>query len=197
MKHNQILVIPVTLREKKKLQDLVGQGGPATSNGTELSLLGYPEPVYEEDVVTIITNAAHNMTIAEIVAAYPVEKQVPGMLRFESLAQANANVNQVAVRAVFDAIAMGINKNSVAPRTAIAKLAQYQQEYRQNSGSLATLQSNSQVSKTIGITALAILCGLIGGADYFALFVRLLSSCCVCVFVCVPVSSTFILVTFF
>lgn len=156
-------VIPVTIRENKKLQELVGQG-QATIGGTEMDLFGYPEPVYEEDVWTIINN--NNMTIYEMVEAYPVQGQVPGMLRFESLAKANKDVSQVAVRAVFDAIAIGINKNSVAPRAAIAKL----EEFKRSEDGLSKLKSNSQLSKTIGVLALCILLGLIGSADYFALF---------------------------
>lgn len=158
-------VIPVTIREQKKLQDLVGKG-VATVEGTELNLFGYPEPVYAEDVLTIINNQ-NRTTIYDIVKTYPVPNQVPGMLRFESLAQANAEVSQVAVRAVFDAIAIGINKNSVAPRTAVRKLEQFQSD---EDNGLAKLKSNSQLSKTIGVCALAILLGLIGGADYFAIF---------------------------
>ena len=41
----------------------------------EINLFGYPEPIYENDVLKIIDN---NMTIPEIVESYPIENQIPG-----------------------------------------------------------------------------------------------------------------------
>lgn len=153
-------VIPVTLREWKKLNALKGQGYSSQS-GEQLELFGYPEPVYSDDVMAIINN---NMTVYEMVDTYPIEGQLPGYLRFESLAKANADAPQVAVRAVFDSIAVGVNKNSVAPSIAAAKLEEYKRE------GLDNLTKNSRLSKTIGVAALVILLTLLGSADYFALF---------------------------
>ena len=175
MRNIYVTVIPVTWNEYQKLNALVGKG-TATVDGTELDLLGYPEPVYKEDVLAIINNHPHhNMTIHDIVEKYPIPNQIPGMLRFESLALANAGISQVAVRAVFDSIAIGMNKNSVAPQVAIEKFAQYNNNNDSNSnggdgGGLDIMKSNSQLSKTIGVTALMFLLSLIGTADYFAVF---------------------------
>jgi hypothetical protein len=94
------------LRELKKVNALKGQGHSSMS-GDQLDLFGYPEPVYSDDVKAILNN---NMTVYEMVSEYPIEGQLPGYLRFESLAQANAEVSQVAVRALFDSIAIGLNK---------------------------------------------------------------------------------------
>jgi len=169
-------VIPVTWREYQKLNALVGKG-TATVDGTELELIGYPEPVYKEDILAIINidhPRHHNMTIQDIVDTYPIPNQIPGMLRFESLAQANAHISQVAVRAVFDSMAIGMNKNSVAPQVAIQKFAQYNNHNNYGGGDgtsgLDVMKSNSQLSKTIGVTALLFLLSLIGTADYFALY---------------------------
>jgi len=153
-------VIPVTLREWKKLNLLKGQGRSSMS-GEQLDLVGYPEPVYSDDVMTVINN---EMSPFDMVEKYPVEGALPGYLRFESLAQANPDVSQVAVRALFDSIAVGLNKNSVAPQIFAAKVEQYKQD------GLGSMVSNSRLSKTIGVAALVILLVLLGSADYFALF---------------------------
>ena len=157
---NSIAVIPVTLRELKKVNALKGQGRSSMS-GEKLDLFGYPEAVYSDDIKAILNN---NMTVYEIVSEYPIEGQLPGYLRFESLAQANAEVSQIAVRALFDSIAIGLNKNSVAPSVAAEKLELYKRE------GLDMMTSNSRLNKTIGVSALVILLGLLGAADYFAIF---------------------------
>lgn len=46
------------------------------------------------------------MSVYEIVEKYPVEGALPGYLRYESLVEANPEVQPMAVRAVFDACAM-------------------------------------------------------------------------------------------
>ena len=155
----QFSVIPVTWREYQKLNELKGQG-QSLKAGDELDLFGYPEPVYADDVMAIINN---NMTVYDIVNAYPVEGQLPGYLRFESMAKANADKSQVAVRALFDSIAIGVNKNSVAPSVAAEKFELYKSD-------LDLMMSNSRLNKTIGVVALIFLLSLIGSADYFALF---------------------------
>ena len=155
-----VSVIPVTIREWKKVNALKGQGYSSRS-GEQLDLFGYPEPVYSDDVMTIINN---NMTVYDMVSEYPIEGQLPGYLRFESLAMANAEISQVAVRAVFDSIAVGVNKNSVAPSIAAEKLELYKRE------GLEMMTKNSRLSKTIGVLALVILLSLLGAADYFALY---------------------------
>jgi len=153
-------VIPVTIREWKKLNALKGQGY-STQSGDQLDLFGYPEPVYSNDVMAIISN---NMTVYEMVNEYPIQGQLPGYLRFESLAMANADKSQVAVRAVFDSIAVGVNKNSVAPSIAAEKFELYKRE------GLDMMTKNSRLSKTIGVAALVVLLSLLGAADYFAIF---------------------------
>jgi len=47
-----------------------------------MNLLGYPEPIYENDLQKIICN---NMTIPEIVESFPIENQIPGRYRKEEL----------------------------------------------------------------------------------------------------------------
>ena len=139
---------------------LKGQGKSSMS-GEQLDLIGYPEPVYSDDIMTILNN---NMTVYDVVQEYPIPGQLPGYLRFESLAQANSEVSQVAVRALFDSIAVGVNKNSVAPIKAVEAFEVYKRE------GLANMTKNSRLSKTIGVVALVFLLGLLGTADYFAIF---------------------------
>lgn len=153
-------VIPVTLREWKRLKALKGLGFSSKS-GEKLDLFGYPDDVFSDDVMAIVNN---NMTIYEIVDKYPIEGQLPGYLRFESLQKANPDVSQVAVRATFDSVAVGVNKNTVAPSIATEKFEIYKQE------GLETMTKNSRLSKTIGVAALVVLLTLLGSADYFALF---------------------------
>lgn len=156
-----------------------------------MNLLGYPEPIYENDLQKIICN---NMTIPEIVESFPIENQIPGRsrievlflywldfltyrssynanlilyphtgyLRYESLAQANPDVQPMAVRAVFDGMALGITKNQVHPRVAAERLAAYKD--------VSQLEADLKKNKTLGISALIILLGLIGAADYFTLY---------------------------
>ena len=130
-------------------------------SGEKLDLFGYPEDVYSDDVMAVVNN---NMTVYDIINAYPIENQLPGYLRFESLQKANPDVSQLAVRAIFDSIAVGLNKNSVAPRIAAEKFELYKQD------GLATMTKNSRFSKTIGVVALVVLLTLLGAADYFAIF---------------------------
>ena len=68
------------------------------------------------------------MTIPAIVSDYPIENQIEGYLRFESLIKAMPDTNPTAVRAVFDSMALGINKNQIAPRVAQARLQSYEED---------------------------------------------------------------------
>lgn len=151
-------VIPVTFREYKKTLALRGKG--ASLGGPEMDLFGYPEPVYSNDVLSILNN---NMSVFDMIEEYPVEGALPGYLRFESLALANAERSQIAVRAVFDSIATGINKNQVSPYVAERKMEQFK-------GDLDLMKQNSQLTKTIGVTALVLLLSIIGSADFFAVY---------------------------
>lgn len=153
-------VIPVSIREWKKVNELKGQGQSSMS-GDQLDLFGYPEPVYTGDVQRVLEN---DMSVYDMMTEYPVEGALPGFLRFESLVQANPEVPPVAVRAVFDSMAVGVNKNTVNPATAMNKMESYKTE------GLDQMVSDSQLSKTIGVLALVILLSLLGSADYFAIF---------------------------
>jgi len=124
--------------------------------------LPYPEPVYEADVVEILANI-ENMTIPAIVQNYPIPNQIQGYLRYESLVLANPDSHPMAVRAVFDSLALGINKNQVAPRVAVQRLESYKED-------LSRLKMELNKGRTIGVTALMILLTLIGAADYFSLY---------------------------
>lgn len=151
--------IPVTWDKFQAVQALAGQGSP--KGGVDLGL-PYPEPVYEADVVEILGNI-ENMTIPAIVQNYPIPNQLEGYLRYESLVLANPDSHPMAVRAVFDSLALGINKNQVAPRVAIQRLESYKED-------LSRLKFELTKGRTIGVTALMILLALIGAADYFSLF---------------------------
>ncbi|KAL7553751.1 hypothetical protein ACHAWF_017077, partial [Thalassiosira exigua] len=151
-------VIPKIWDKYWDVQSLVGAG--TAIGGREIDLFGYPEPVYENDVLKIIGN---NMTIPEIVESFPIENQIPGYLRYESLAQANPDVQPMAVRAVFDSMALGINKNQVAPRVAVQRLEAYKADLDQMTKELSKAQA-------VGLSALIILLTLIGAADYFSIY---------------------------
>lgn len=150
--------IPVTYREWQKRNELKGKG--TSLGGQDLELFGYPEPVYSKDVMSVLKN---NMTVNEMMEAYPVEGALPGYLRYESLAKANEGTSQMAVRAVFDSIAMGINKNQVNPFLAEQKMELFKED-------IGLLKENSQLTKTVGVTALVLLLSILGAADFFAVY---------------------------
>lgn len=135
--------------------------GGTSLGGEQLDLIGYPEPVYANDVMAVLEN--NITTISEIMEAYPIENALPGYLRYEALAQANDNIPQVAVRAVFDALAVGINKNSVNPQTAVAKMALFRDD-------LNEMMQNSRTTRALGVTALVLLLSILGVADFFAVY---------------------------
>lgn len=153
-------VIPVTWEKWQATQALKGAG--SSLGGPELEVFGYPEPVYENDIKQMIGNI-NNMTIPEIVQSFPIEDQIPGYLRYESLVQANPDVKPMAVRVLFDSMALGINKNQIAPRVAMERLEAYQND-------LSLIGVELTKVKTVGVTALVILLGLLGAADYFSVY---------------------------
>ena len=149
-------VIPKTWGQWKKTQELMGSG--KGSGGEELNVFGYPEPVYVNDVLNVLNN---EMSAVEISQEYP--GQYEGYLQFESLVDANSSTSPMAVRAVFDSLAVGINKNQIRASIAERKLQVYRNDFEE-------MKKNLMLGKTIGISALVILLGLIGMADYFALY---------------------------
>lgn len=154
-------VIPITWTKYWETQALKGLG--TTLGGEDLELVGYPEPVYTNDVNQVIDYIENNMTIPEIVANFPIENQIEGYLRYESIAKAFPSANPIAVRAVFDSMALGINKNQVAPRVAMQRLESYKED-------LSLLKMELNKGRTVGVTALILLLGLLGACDYFTLF---------------------------
>lgn len=150
--------IPKTIDAIKLNLSLAGKGN--TTDGEDLGLIGYPEPIYREDVEKILNNP---IPISEIVQNYPVPGRMPNMLQYESLAEVNPDVNPLAVRAVFDSLVIGINKNSAPPRTAQENLEKFKED-------ITALKSQNNIGKVIGFTALIFLLSLIGGADWFAFY---------------------------
>jgi len=152
-------VIPVTIDQYKSTQALMGDSN--SLGGEDMGLFGYPEPVYSNDVLSIINNEEY--AIYDIIREFPISGALPGYLRYESMLQANPNVPRMAVRAVFDAIALGINKKAVDPRTAEAKFGEYVTD-------LDGMRKDLRVAKGVGILALFLLLGTIGTVDYFAVY---------------------------
>ena len=60
---------------------------------------------------------SRHLVVLDILTNYPSKPS--GYLRYESLIQANPNVKPMAVRALFDSMALGINKNQIAPQVAM------------------------------------------------------------------------------
>mmetsp|Transcript_40931 Transcript_40931/g.96047 ORF Transcript_40931/g.96047 Transcript_40931/m.96047 type:complete len:279 (-) Transcript_40931:939-1775(-) len=154
-------VIPKTLDAWKATNSL--RGINPSSGGEELGLFGYPEPVYREDILKVLENP---LDPKEIVDDYPLEGNIraqQGYLVFEAFSQANADINQMAVRAVFDSIVLGINKNQVSPNRAREKLESFKKD-------LSNLQQANSQAKLLGFSAFFILLGIIGAADWFAFY---------------------------
>ena len=150
-------VIPKTWGQWERTNALKGTGAEG-SGGEEMDLFGYPEPVYTADVVKVLNN---KMKPSEIEKAYPGKYE--GYLQFESMVKANGDVSPMAVRAVFDSLSLGINKNQIIP----AKAERVLEVYRSD---MEKMKENLNLGKTIGVTAFIVLLGLIGVADYFALY---------------------------
>ena len=149
-------VIPKTWNQWKSTQSLIGSG--LGSGGPEMDLFGYPEPVFIKDVQQVLNN---NLTAIEIEQEYPGTYQ--GYLEFQSLVAANPGVSPMAVRAVFDSLSVGINKNQIVA----TKVERIFDLYRSDLNKMA---ENIRLGKMIGVGAFFILLGLLGLADYFALY---------------------------
>jgi len=149
--------IPKTIDAIKLNLSLAGK---PSSGGEDLGLIGYPEAIYREDVEQIINNP---IPMSEIVEKYPVPGRMPNMLQYESFAKVNPDANPLAIRAVFDSLVIGINKNSAPPITAEENLALFRTD-------ISALKKNNNIGKAIGFTALTFLLTLIGGADWFAFY---------------------------
>lgn len=149
-------VIPKTWSQWQSTKKLVGSG--KGSGGKEMDLFGYPEPVYVNDVLQILNN---NLTATEIEQEYP--GKYPGYLQFESLAAANQEVSPMAVRAVFDSLSIGINKNQIIPLKAERVFEVYRSDFEQ-------MEKNIRLGKIIGVAAFVVLVTLLGLADFFALY---------------------------
>jgi len=149
--------IPKTYKSYELNQSLKGKD---SLGGESLGLFGYPETVYSDDVMMILNNP---MSVDEIVETYPIEGKLPGLLQYESFVKANPDANPMAVRAVFDSLVIGINKMSAVPAVATENIENFKLD-------LNELRTQNNISKAIGITALAFLLALIGGADWFAFY---------------------------
>lgn len=152
--------IPKTIKSIKLNQSLAGRGN--SLGGEDLGLIGYPETIYRADVLKVLNNP---VLIDEIVKDYPVKGRMQNMLQYESFAKVNEadGANPLAVRAVFDSLVIGINKNSAVPQTAQENIYKYRDD-------LDALKFNNNKGKAIGISAFLFLLGLIGGADWFAFY---------------------------
>jgi len=150
--------IPKTIKSIKLNQSLAGQGN--SLGGEDLGLIGYPETIYREDVEKVLNN---DVLVDDIVAKYPIPNRMPNMLQYESFAMANPDANPLAIRAVFDSLVVGINKNSAAPEAAQENIIKFRTD-------LDALKKQNNVGKAIGIFAFFFLLSLIGGADWFAFY---------------------------
>jgi len=153
-------VLPKTWNHYWGVQALKGKGA-APSGGEEFGMVGYPEPVYAEDIRKVVNN---RISVAEMNKKYPIEGTFPGYFHFESMAAANEKVAPlVAVRAVYDTLSTGINKDQINSIVATEQLELYKND-------LDLIKKNLLVSKAVGLSAFFLLLGLLGLADYFTIF---------------------------
>ena len=119
-------------------------------------LCGYPRDLAIQDVQAIIQN---QLSINEMVVKYPVEDNLwstKGYITYPAFQQANANVDPLAVRAVFDCFSQSTEVSN--PDIAQTKLNRYQE-------SLDYFKQDLVYSKVVGWAAIATLLGLLGLAD--------------------------------
>lgn len=151
-------IFPKVSNQWKKYLELKGRG--ESVGGEEITFFGYPEPIYTNDIIKVLNN---EMGPLEMVKEYPVEGTYPNALHFDSMSQANEGTAQMAVRAVFDAMVLGINKNQINPLKAEFKIKRYQMD-------LDLLKEDHKKGRTVGVTALVTLFAVLGLADYFSVY---------------------------
>lgn len=119
-------------------------------------LCGYPRDLAVDDLNKIVNN---RLNIEKIVAKYPVENNLwakKGYITYEAFKKANADVDPLAVRAVFDCFSQSTEVSN--PDIAQKKLDSYQD-------SLDNFKADLFYSKAVGWAAIAALLGLLGLAD--------------------------------
>lgn len=151
-------IFPKVSNQWKRYLELKGQGD--SLGGEEIDFFGYPEPIYTNDIIKVLNN---EMGPLEMVKEYPKEGTYPNALHFDSMAKANEGVSQMAVRAVFDSMVLGINKNQINPLKAEFKIKRYQAD-------LDLLKEDHKKGRTVGVTALVTLFAVLGLADYFSVY---------------------------
>lgn len=170
--------IPIVWQKFQVAKTLEGQGPTLGGPSLELPwITGYPtNAVSIADVQKVLDNVAStSKTNAQaIVQDYPLPNQPPGYLTYESFALANANQNPLAVRAVFESLA--ISSEILVPETAQQVIEEYRQDLLTNKDSmdettpLQQLRQNLIQTKTLSASALFFLVSILGIADYFAIY---------------------------
>ena len=134
--------------------------GSSKSDRTDLvglsPLCGYPRDVSTTDVLKIVNN---KLSVIQIVSKYPVEGNfwaAKGYLTYDAFSRANANVDPLAVRAVFDCFAQSTPLSN--PDIAQSKLDSYRE-------SLEAFKRDLLYSKVTGWASIITLLGLLGLAD--------------------------------
>jgi len=152
--------IPVTIDRIKLNNALAKEGETKDSLGGANMQLGYPGPVFEDDVREVLDNP---MSMTEIVDKFPIPGKIRGFLSYEAFAKANPNSSPLAVKAVWDAFALGINTKVVSPFTAQGKFDKFRED-------MSEIKSMLLYGKIIGIVAFLLLLGGLGTADGYAAY---------------------------
>lgn len=153
------VTIPKLIDQWKGYQALKGQG--TSLGGEKVDFFGYPEPIYSRDIQKVLSN---KMKPTQMASKYPPTTQTRDLfLNFESMLEANPGVASMSVRAVFDSMAFGINKNSIYIPDAEEKLEFYRND-------LELMKKDNIAGKAIGVGALVLLLTLLGLADFFAFY---------------------------
>ncbi len=152
------------IREIQSYRNVYGgnganSGNNAGSNGDKVGispLCGYPRDLAVKDIQAIVQN---KLSIDQIVSKYPVENNLwakKGYITYAAFRQANAKVDPLAVRAVFDCFSQSTEVSN--PEIAQAKLEKYKE-------SLDSFKNDLLYSKVVGWAAIVTLLGLLGLAD--------------------------------
>jgi len=140
------------------------------STATDMGIWGYPNKIYQEDVVKILNNP---LNAEAIVQKFPVEREAvyeyshttnPVFLTYEAFGKANPKANPVALRAAFDSFSNSIGgSNAISPFVAQEKIDLYK-------GDVGAMTKKLNNGKLSGIAAFVLVLCLLGLADGLALY---------------------------
>jgi len=147
-----------------------GNDASAPTTKTNLNIIGYPQPVYLEDVQPIIRNCnAERIAVQfedktrEKFQYTHIERTIP-FLTYDAFSRAHPQANEIARRAVFDSFT-----NSIGGATMMSAMTA-QERIDAYNADISLMVSRLNRSKVLGYSAFALVIVLLGLADYATIY---------------------------